>query len=74
MPCNYVHPNIEDSVAEECIADREKQIAYLGNINLVVYASEQVFDQEMFGEDAIVTRSRFWSRQVDSAKPTWLDG
>ena len=47
VPCNYVHTefgDIGDFVSEECIPDRDKQMEYLGNIKLIVYSTEQVFD------------------------------
>ena len=77
VPCNYVHTefgDIGDTVAKECIPDRDKQMNYLGNIKLVVFSTEQEFDQETYGVGAIAARSRFWTRQIDQTKPTWLDG
>ena len=65
VPCNYVHAEIgptDDYVADECIADRDEQIKYLGNLRLIVYTTQQEFDQGAYGDEAIVTRSRFWTR------------
>lgn len=77
VPCNYVHAEIEptdDFVPDECIPDREEQMKYLGNLKMVIYTTEQEFNQEGYGDETIVTRSRFWTRQIDQTKPTWLDG
>ena len=43
MPCNYVHAevsDINDTVAEECVRDRQAQIDYLGNIRLIFLVTE----------------------------------
>ena len=42
-PCNYIHAQLsdyEDSIHPECIADRHKQEAYLGNIKIVMMMEE----------------------------------
>lgn len=47
IPCNYVHTTFGptgDSVADECIADRDKQIEYLGNMRMIFLTTEQVFN------------------------------
>ena len=65
VPCNYVHAEIgptDDKVAEECIADRDEQMKYLGNMRLVIYTTEQEFNQEEYGDEAIMSRSRFVTR------------
>ena len=43
LPCNYVHAEYgetDDSVSSDCIANRETQMAYLGNMKLVIYMNE----------------------------------
>ena len=68
VPCNYVHTEIgptDDKVAEECIADRDEQMKYLGNMRLVIYTTEQEFNQEEYGDEAIMSRSRFVTRQIN---------
>ena len=62
----------DDFISEECIADRAKQIEYLGNMRIMNLVVEQVFNQREYGDDTISTRSRLWTRQVDQTKPTWL--
>jgi len=76
-PCNYVHAelgDVGDYVRPECITEQAKHVEYLGNMKLVVYMGEQVFNQQEYGSAAIETRSRFLSKQVDNTKPSWLDG
>lgn len=58
VPCNYVHAEVtptDDHVAEECIADREKQMEYLGNIRLVWLMTQNTFIQTKFDASKIVT-------------------
>ena len=43
-------------------------------MKLVVYITEQVLNQQAFGDESIEMRSRFFSKQVDNMKPSWLDG
>jgi len=52
-------------VAPECIADRDQQMAYLGNIRMVFLTTVQTFNQQEFGEAAIKQESRIFSQQVD---------
>ena len=47
MPCNYVHVmngGTWDSIHPECVEDLEKQQEYLGNMQLVIYASDSFFN------------------------------
>ena len=77
MPCNYVHAEIaptNDTVAEECVRDKQEQMDYLGNIRLIFLVTEQAFNSQGFGEDAIVTRSKIYTKQIDNTKPHWIDG
>ena len=49
VPCNYIHQlwGYEgDAVAPECETDLEKQIEYLGNLNVFIYYSEDVFQRD----------------------------
>ena len=65
LPCNYVHAEFAqtgDSIADGCIADRDKQIDYLGNMRSIFLTTEQVFDKQEFGEEKIKRRSRFYTR------------
>ena len=52
VPCNYLHTwwGNEDSVSDECIRNRDQQMAYLGNIRAQVYITEQVFSQNQYGD------------------------
>ena len=48
VPCNYVHTefgDIGDTISAECIANHTAQMTYLGNMRLVVYMNEQIFNQ-----------------------------
>ena len=56
LPCNYIHSEIgstNDTVQEECLPDREKQMEYLGNINVKMYVSEANFVRDEFGARSI---------------------
>ena len=57
LPCNYVHaefsPGDPSTVSEDCIADRQQQIEYLGPINWLIYFSEDVLKLDQFGDESI---------------------
>ena len=57
LPCNYVHaefsPGDPSSVSDDCIADLDQQIEYLGPIQWLIYYSEDVLRLDQFGSDAI---------------------
>lgn len=55
-PCNYLHTHLGftgDSIADECVADLDAQIKYLGPLNFLLYHTEEVFHPEKFDTDAI---------------------
>ena len=61
VPCNYIHQHLgytEDRVAEECIADLEKQKEYLGPLDFVIYFNYGEFNQQKFGDESIVQEAR----------------
>ena len=47
---------------------------YLGNIRLIFLVTEQAFNSQEYGDDAIETRSKIYSKQIDNTKPQWIDG
>ena len=56
LPCNYIHSEIgstNDTVHEECLPDREKQMEYIGNFNVVIYVSEAHFLKDEYGARSI---------------------
>ena len=53
VPCNYVHPNSNDFISEECIEDRLAQEEYLGNLQMVFLSGEQTLNVNKFGEESI---------------------
>ena len=68
VPCNYIHKefnDVGDSVYEGCIADRQKQMDYLGNIKAVWFFNEESFNPSGWGGDTIERKSRFESQQID---------
>ena len=76
VPCNYIHAELgptNDTVHESCIPDRQQQMDYLGNMQMVVYTDEEAFRLKDF-EQEIERRSRFFTKQVDNSKPVWFDG
>ena len=47
LPCNYVHAEFgptDDVIADECIADRDSQMDYLGNLIITILTTEEVFN------------------------------
>ena len=75
-PCNYVHAEIgptNDTVREDCVADKQTQVDYLGNMQIIYYIDEEFFQLQDY-ENSIERRSRFFMKQVDNMKPTWFDG
>ena len=43
-------------------------------MKIVIYTAEQTFDENEYEESSTIkARSRFYTIQVDSSKPTWLD-
>ena len=60
VPCNYQHVelgDVGDTIHPECVEDLQKQIEYLGPINFMIYHTEDVFQQEEYGERAVVSQS-----------------
>ena len=76
VPCNYVHAQIvstNDTVHPECNADRDIQMKYLGNMVVKMYVVDANFDRSSFSEFPVVKQAQFFTRQVDQAKPSWID-
>ena len=56
VPCNYLHTHLGytgDSIDENCVADLESQIEYLGPLDFMIYFSEQVLMQKEFKDKSI---------------------
>ena len=63
VPCNYVHAlhgPVGDYVSEECIADRQKQMDYLGNMRMLVYTDVELFKVQDY-ETSVQKSSRFFT-------------
>lgn len=76
VPCNYRHVEIEDRgdvVSAKCNRDKEAQMAFLGNINVVLYVSEQRFRANKYDAHPIENYSNVMTRQIDQTKPKWLE-
>ena len=76
VPCNYIHNEYGDSgdyIRKECTSNLESQIEYLGNLNLITYATTQDFQFYKYGEDSVKTESTLVSRQVNEKIPNYLD-
>ena len=43
-------------------------------MRMIFLTTEQVFNQQKYQDEAIETRSRILTRQVDQTKPSWLSG
>ena len=46
---------------------------YLGNLQIVYFTDEEAF-RLMDVYNVVEKRSRFFTNQVDSARPSWFDG
>ena len=47
LPCNYLHTEFgpkNDTIAEECVADHDAQMEYLGNLRLTIMTTVQDFN------------------------------
>ena len=67
-PCNYVHKYLGyegDTIKDECIADLNAQLKYLGSYKVYTYASQNDFDQKKFGDESIRKYSRFLSQPIN---------
>ena len=55
VPCNYLHTiwGYEDTIADECVADLDAQIDYLGPLDVMLYVTEDVLMQSEYNEDSI---------------------
>ena len=76
VPCNYVHQYMgykDDFIRDDCVADREKQIEYLGPLDLSVYFNSQNFNDKGYGEETIVKESHISHKQVDERAPNWVN-
>lgn len=75
VPCNYVHTRLGydgDSVTEECLADKDKMIEYLGPIEFLMYFTQETFIQKVFDEQTIQKNSMFFNQQVSETIPNWI--
>ena len=53
-PCNYIHDYVgyeNDTIADECIYDAEKQFEYLGAIQFVLLYNSFLFNEEKYGDE-----------------------
>jgi len=75
MPCNMPLKFLgaeDDRIGEECVADLEKQIEYLGPMNMLVYFNQETFKQEEYGEARISRTSTIRNIQVDEYRPNYV--
>ena len=77
VPCTYLHTEFGqdygDYIREECKSDLQSQIEYLGNLNVLIYATSQAFQFDEFGNESVKTESTLFGRQVNEKSPNWLD-
>ena len=62
-PCNYLHTHLgwdADSIPDECIADQQAQIEWMGPINIVAFISHGVFDPRGYGEEAVKLQTNYY--------------
>lgn len=75
VPCNYVHAKWgykEDFVSEECIADLDQQLAYLGPVNFLLYINDSSFNHQGFHDEAIHRTSILVNVQGNPNFPSWI--
>lgn len=77
MPCNYIHAefgDVGDTMAEGCVEDLQSQSAYLTNMKVVMYFTDRSFSESAYEDETIEVQSRFITTQIDSLKPSWING
>lgn len=57
----------------ECVADLDKQIDYIGSIDLMVYFGEGKLHARSFGDDSISQKSTLKNTQVSETSPSWIN-
>ena len=75
-PCNYVHTESgyeDDSVQPECIPELDKQIEYLGSINILLYYSQDILLARNYGETSFNRFSTLTNIQVSEKTPNWVN-
>ena len=64
VPCNYIHRefgDIGDSIHEECEANLQKQMDYLGNMKVSMYVTDASFNREEYGDHSIKQQAKFFT-------------
>lgn len=73
-PCNFRYTD-QEVVGEECIADEKAQKDYLSsNLHFIMLWSGESFSQNSFGEQSLTKQSKFYTKQIDSSYPQWMEG
>lgn len=75
-PCNYLHQHLGyegDVTHEDCIADLDEQIKYLGALDFMLYYTEDVFKQGLYEDKSILRQSNLLNIQVDEKSPNWIN-
>ena len=75
VPCNYVHKEfgeVGDYVREECKSDLDSQINYLGNLNVIIAHTTQVFQLDGFGDESVINETQLKYQQVNEQIPNWI--
>ena len=61
LPCNYLHTSLGggtvDIVSKNCNADLDAQIEYLGPLEIVLYHTQERFNQRVYGEESLELES-----------------
>ena len=77
VPCNYVHAEfgeVGDFVREDCIEDLQMQSDYLTNMKAILYFNDRSFSEQGYEDQTLTASSRFFTSQIDSLKPSWING
>ena len=57
----------------ECIPDLDKQIEYLGSINILLYYSQDILQARTFGDQSFNRVSTMTNIQVSEKTPNWVN-
>ena len=59
-------------IPENCVADLEQQIKYLGPLNMFIYHNQANFVKNDFYERSVETYSTIQNIQMDEYRPNWI--
>ena len=76
LPCNHKLTTLgakDDRIDENCVADLDKQIEWLGAINFLIYHNQETFREEEYGALKVDRHAELANIQTDQFRPNWID-